>query len=112
MPLSEDERAAIERVRTAAGGTDHPYCKHEYNVHRWITAYGGDEEEAAKANGGTHEVRDNSPSVAHRLLVSPSYHPAHRLISAVAQTDQSKRRFGNDGRSLSMVDDRFRSDDG
>ncbi|KHJ85063.1 hypothetical protein OESDEN_15216 [Oesophagostomum dentatum] len=58
MPLSEDERAAIERVRTAAGGTDHPYCKHEYNVHRWITAYGGDEEEAAKVLKRHLNIRD------------------------------------------------------
>lgn len=48
MPLNANERAAVERVRTAANGKGHPYCEHDYNIHRWITAYGGDEEEAAK----------------------------------------------------------------
>ncbi|KAK6733256.1 hypothetical protein RB195_017169 [Necator americanus] len=48
MPLNADERAAIERVRAAADGVGHPYCDHDYNIHRWITAYGGDEEEAAR----------------------------------------------------------------
>ncbi|RCN26725.1 hypothetical protein ANCCAN_27548 [Ancylostoma caninum] len=47
MPLSADELAAVERVRVAANGKGHPYCEHDYNIHRWITAYGGDEEEAA-----------------------------------------------------------------
>ncbi|KAK6022833.1 hypothetical protein OSTOST_11454 [Ostertagia ostertagi] len=26
----------------------HPYCEHDYNVHRWLTAYEGNEEETAK----------------------------------------------------------------
>ncbi|KIH52263.1 hypothetical protein ANCDUO_17636 [Ancylostoma duodenale] len=47
MPLTADELAAVERVRSAANGKGHPYCEHDYNIHRWITAYGGDEEEAA-----------------------------------------------------------------
>nr|CDJ86589.1 Cellular retinaldehyde-binding triple function domain containing protein [Haemonchus contortus] len=48
MPLSDDQRAAIERVRLQAGGKGHPYCEHDYNVHRWLTAYEGNEEETAK----------------------------------------------------------------
>ncbi|VDO63382.1 unnamed protein product [Heligmosomoides polygyrus] len=48
MPLSDDEKAVIERVRHAADGSSYPYCLHDYNVHRWVTAYDGDEEEAAK----------------------------------------------------------------
>ncbi|KAJ1370126.1 hypothetical protein KIN20_031785 [Parelaphostrongylus tenuis] len=49
MPLDPEEHAAIERVRLAAGGQDHVYCQHEYNVYRWLIAYERNEEEAAKA---------------------------------------------------------------
>ncbi|KAK6042037.1 hypothetical protein COOONC_20458, partial [Cooperia oncophora] len=48
MPLSADELAAVERVRQLAGGKGHPYCEHDYNVQRWLTAYEGNEEETAK----------------------------------------------------------------
>ncbi|KAK5966092.1 CRAL-TRIO domain-containing protein [Trichostrongylus colubriformis] len=48
MPLSADELAAVDRVRQLAGGKGHPYCEHDYNIHRWLTAYGGNEEETAK----------------------------------------------------------------
>ncbi|WKX93082.1 hypothetical protein Q1695_010816 [Nippostrongylus brasiliensis] len=58
MPLTVEERASIERVRVAAGGKGHPYCEHDYNVHRWITAYDGDEEEAAKALRRHLNIRD------------------------------------------------------
>ncbi|KAE9416450.1 hypothetical protein Angca_003576, partial [Angiostrongylus cantonensis] len=49
MPLDPEEHAAVERVRVAANGQNHEYCEHEYNVYRWLIAYEGNEEEAAKA---------------------------------------------------------------
>ncbi|VDM54825.1 unnamed protein product [Angiostrongylus costaricensis] len=49
MPLDPEEQAAVERVRVAANGQGHEYCKHEYNVYRWLIAYERNEEDAAKA---------------------------------------------------------------
>lgn len=49
------EKAAILRIIDSIDARDDDYCAHEFNVYRWLVAYGNEEEEAAKV--GLHMLR-------------------------------------------------------
>uniref|UniRef100_A0A1I7XE58 CRAL-TRIO domain-containing protein n=1 Tax=Heterorhabditis bacteriophora TaxID=37862 RepID=A0A1I7XE58_HETBA len=66
MVLTDEARAAIDRVRRAAGGEHHPYCAHDFNVHRWIVAYEGDENQAAR--------------VGQNIMSYPIFHASNRVL--------------------------------
>ncbi|CAI5442398.1 unnamed protein product [Caenorhabditis angaria] len=49
MSPNNHEKSAIQRILQSIDALDDEYCSHEFNVLRWLVAYGNDEEEAAKA---------------------------------------------------------------
>ncbi|KAF1765297.1 hypothetical protein GCK72_005249 [Caenorhabditis remanei] len=49
MSPNPKEKEAILRIIDSIDARDDDYCAHEFNVYRWLVAYGNDEEEAAKA---------------------------------------------------------------
>ncbi|CAB3404931.1 unnamed protein product [Caenorhabditis bovis] len=49
MVLTSEQKQSIRRIIDSIDAADEDYCAHEFNVLRWLVAYGNDEQEAAKA---------------------------------------------------------------
>lgn len=50
MSPTTAEKEAIGRIVDSIEARDDEYCAHEFNVYRWLVAYGNDEKEAAKVS--------------------------------------------------------------
>ncbi|PAV85729.1 hypothetical protein WR25_14778 [Diploscapter pachys] len=49
MPISDDDKQLAAELAKRANGSEQSYCKHEYNLHRWLEAYERDVDKAAAA---------------------------------------------------------------